>query len=103
MYLSGNVRFKGDATITAYNNIPGNLKIYHTATGSFGSNTANNSTVTADVYAPGVDFEVKNNAELTGRFIFKSIVAKNNLDFYYDTALSPIYYSGTNTVAQIVK
>jgi len=46
---------------------------------------------------------VKNNAELTGRFIFKSIVAKNNLDFYYDTALSPIYYSGTNTVAQIVK
>ena len=33
VYLSGNVRFKGDATITAYNNIPGNLKIYYTEIG----------------------------------------------------------------------
>lgn len=103
VYLSGNVKFIGDATITAYNSVPGDLKIYHTGTGSFGSNTANDSTITADVYAPGVDFVVKNNAVLTGRFIFKSVVAKNNLDFYYDTALPPIFYTGTSSAVQLVK
>jgi len=103
LYISGNVKFQGDATISAYNDIPGNLKIYHTGTGSFGSATANNDTITADVYCPGVDFAVKNNAILTGRFIFKSITAKNNLDYYYDTALTPKYYSGTASGAQLVK
>jgi len=103
VYLSGNVKFMGDATIMAYNSVPGNLKIYHTGTGSFGSATANNDVITADVYCPGVDFVVKNNAVLTGRFIFKTITAKNNLDFYYDEALTPTYFSGTSSGVSIVK
>ena len=103
LYLSGNVKFQGDATITAYNSIPGNLKIYHTGTGSFGSATANNDTIIADIYAPGVDFAVKNNAILYGRFIFKTITAKNNLDFYYDEALTPTYFSGTVSSVNLVK
>jgi len=103
VYLSGNVNFDGGATIRAYNSIPGNLKIYHTGTGSFGSSNANGVTITADIYAPGVDFAVKNNSVLNGRFIFKTIYAKNNLDFYFDTALSPLYYNGTSSGAQLVR
>lgn len=101
LYLSGAVKFNGDVTISASGNVPGNLNIYHTGTGSFGSATANNVTITASVYCPGVDFAVKNNALLRGRFIFKSIFAKNNLDYYYDEALTPLYFNGGSGVMTV--
>ena len=104
LYISGNVKFHGDATIQAYDSIPGNLKIYHTGTGSFGSPTANNTTVIADMYAPGVDLSVKNNATLYGRFILKSLYAKNNLTYFYDDDLSPpMYIAGSGGVISLVK
>jgi hypothetical protein len=91
VYISGTVTFAGDATISAYNDVPGNLKIYQSGTGSFGTSTANNATITADILAPQVDFAVKNNALLRGRMIFGTILVKNNLDYYYDTTLNPVY------------
>jgi hypothetical protein len=104
LYVSGNVKFNGDCTIAAYNSVPGNLQIYHTGSGSFGSATANNTTIIADMYAPGVDLSVKNNANLYGRFIVKSVTAKNNLSFFYDEDLSPpMYIGGTGGAISLVK
>ena len=55
------------------------------------------------MYCPGCDFSVKNNAILTGRFVFKTIVTKNNLDFYYDDSLPPLYTSGSGGGTLLVK
>jgi hypothetical protein len=53
-------------------------------------------------HVPGCDFAVKNNAMLRGRFIFKSILAKNNLDFYYDASLSSTYIGNSGGIAMVM-
>ena len=95
IYVSGNVKFLGSITMGPASGVAGDLKFFHTGTGSFGSATANDVDITADMYCPGCDFAVKNNAILRGRFVFKTILAKNNLDYYYDLAIPPSYINGS--------
>jgi hypothetical protein len=103
VYVSGTVTFEGDATIAPTSGVPGDLKIYQHGGGDFGTSTANNLDLTADIFAPNAAFFAKNNALLRGRMIFRTIMVKNNLDFYYDMQLSPpLYTSATSSVA-IVK
>jgi hypothetical protein len=100
VYVSGTVTFDGDATIAPTSGVPGDLKIYQHGGGDFGTSTANNVELTADVFAPNAAFAAKNNALLRGRMIFSTILVKNNLDFYYDMQLSPpLYTSATASVA----
>jgi uncharacterized membrane protein len=101
LYISGDVNFAQSGTITAYNGIPANLVIYQKGTGSFGGSNANNVDVTADIYAPGVDFSCKNGATFRGRAIFGTIYAKNNLELYYDSDLTPVYAGGTGGIVTV--
>jgi len=89
VYIDGNVTFSNQGTITAYNSIPGNLKIYQMGSGSeFGTTSANGVDVTADVEAPLTALAAKNNLVVRGRAVFKSIDAKNDAEFYYDSSLN---------------
>lgn len=50
---------------------------------------------------PGSDFAVKNSATIRGRMFFRTITAKNNLDFFYDIALAPIYSGGAGGITTV--
>jgi hypothetical protein len=50
----------------------------------FGGDNSNNVTVTAQIYAPNTDFLAKNNGEIRGSALFRSIDAANNLSLFYD-------------------
>jgi len=103
VYITGDLTFAQNGTITAASDLPANLKIYQTSAGSFGGSNANSVDITADIVAPQADFYVKNGATIYGRAIFKTIYAKNNLDFYYDEALAPMYPAGTTGGISTVK
>ena len=75
--------------------------IYQYGNHSFGGSNANSVDITADLLGPGSDFYVKNSATIRGRMFFKTIYAKNNLDFYYDTALTPIYSGGAGGITTV--
>lgn len=88
VYVDGNVTFSQNGSISGYGNLPANLRIRQRGAGSvFGSSSANNVTLVADIEAPQSDFSAKNSAVLMGRGFFKSISAKNNLELYYDQTL----------------
>jgi hypothetical protein len=86
VYVTGNLVVNTNAAIEPASMIPGDLKIRMTGgpTASFGGDGSNNITVIGEVYAPAVDFLAKNNADLRGTFIFRTITVKNGLDVAYD-------------------
>jgi len=90
----GDITFAQNATITAASSIPSNLVIYQFGNHSFGGSNANSIDITADLIAPGSDFYAKNSATLRGRAFFRTVYAKNNFEFYYDTALTALYANG---------
>jgi Flp pilus assembly protein TadG len=103
VYISGTVTLDGDVTIKPISGIPSDLKIYQQGNGSFGEDKANNVELIGDIWAPNADFSAKNNALLIGRMLWKSILVKNNLDYYYDTQLAPPFYTSKQASIQIVK
>jgi hypothetical protein len=85
LYINGNVDL--DADITAYNNIPSNLKIYQLGSNrTFGDVGANDIKIIADVEAPGSDFVTKNKLVFEGVAIFRTIETKNDAQFFFDEA-----------------
>ena len=85
LYVNGNITLGG--SLTAYNNVPGNLRIYQLGTNKFSDTGGNNLLIIADFWAPGCDFTVSNKLEFCGRGIFETFQAKNNADLYVDEAL----------------
>lgn len=91
IYLNGNLTL--DGALTAYKNIPANLRIYILGPNrTFGPSTSsgsNHMTIIADVWAPTTNYNSKNNDVFMGRAFFNSITAlKNNAQFYYDSSLT---------------
>jgi hypothetical protein len=86
VYVTGSVNAANGSTIKPASGVPKDLKIRMTggSGAEFGGSGANNLTVTGMVYAPDVDFSSKNNADLYGSMLFKSIDVQNNLNVYYD-------------------
>lgn len=91
LLISGDVLFDQNGEIRAYGNLPANLQIRQRGPGTqFGGENANSVEVTAEIEAPAVDFDAKNSGVLRGRATFRSINAKNNAEFYYDTTLTAV-------------
>jgi Flp pilus assembly protein TadG len=88
VYVDGNVSFAQNGSISAHNDIPGNLRIRQRGSGStFGGSNANSIDIIADVEAPQTVMHAKNSLVFKGRGIFSTIDAKNNAEFYYDDRL----------------
>lgn len=102
IYVNGNVSMDDDAALTAYNSIPGNLKIYQIGNRTFGSSGAKNLEITADIEAPSSDFRADKNLEFMGRLIAKTIDVDKDADFYYDEALGTTV-GGSSGVVTTVK
>lgn len=81
VYVNGNIRT--DASIVTYQNKPSNLKLY-----VLGNNRLidlqNDTALYAEVQAPGAALEGNNKMFLYGSGVFKSILSKNNSEFYFD-------------------
>jgi Flp pilus assembly protein TadG len=86
VYVTGNVTVNTNAAMEPASMIPGDLKIRMTGGPSavFGGDGSNNITVVGEVYAPDVDFLAKNDADMRGSFIFRTITVKNGLNVAYD-------------------
>jgi Flp pilus assembly protein TadG len=85
VYVNGDIDL--DADLTAWNNIPANLKIYQIGSGrTFGDDDENGMKVVADVEAPGADFVARNNVEFYGVAVFRSMETNNNAHFFFDEA-----------------
>jgi hypothetical protein len=84
LIVNGPIYFNGN--VNAAGNLPDNLTIYQLGNNVFGDPDGNNSTITANIIAPGCDFELKNTLLFKGKMTFRTIILKNNADFYYDEA-----------------
>ena len=107
VYVTGNVDAAQATVITSGSGVPKDLMIRMSggASAYFGGNNANNLTVTAQVYAPNVDFISKNNADIYGSVLFRTIDVQNNINAYYDydsgsvvAGLGPVMLNSTQLV-----
>jgi hypothetical protein len=99
LLVNGSLSFSGPATLTvngpanvggtlyAYNLIPGNLRVYVLGNNAFGDLDNNGMDIVADIIAPNASFLARNNLEVRGRLLVKTIELKNNADIYYDVSL----------------
>ena len=85
VYVNGDVDMSADkADLTAYNNIPANLKIYQIGTSrTFGGNR-NELTIIADIEAPGSVFTAHDKLRFWGSAIFDSINVHDDAQFFAD-------------------
>ena len=97
LYVNGNADISG--TLTAYNGLPANLKIYQIGAHTFGNAGSDGGDITADIEGPSSDFVVKNNFTFRGRMIFNTITVKNNVDFFYDETFGPV--AGSTTISTV--
>jgi Flp pilus assembly protein TadG len=102
LYVDGNVTFRNNGEITAYQAIPANLRIRQRGAATvFGGDTANSVEFTAAVDAPQTKFNAFNSPTLKGRATFRSIDVKNNAEFYYDEALQAALPDYGNTITVV--
>jgi len=96
LYINGNADVSG--TLMPADKLPADLRIYQYGSHNFGDDTANNTTLIADVIAPGSALSAKNNLTFLGRAIFDQIKTQNNATFFYDTSLPPLSGEGSAVV-----
>ena len=99
VYVTGNVNFSQSGSIKPSSGLPVDLKIRMTggANAYFGGNNSNNVDVTAQIYAPDVDFIAKNTGTIQGTALFRTMTATNNLNLYYDYSQKSVVYGLSNT------
>jgi hypothetical protein len=102
VYVNGNVTING-GDITAYQQVPSNLRIYQL--GNDRTFTANNNfSMVGQVSAPRTDFVAKNNITFYGTALFRTIDTKNNADIFLDEqAMSGIAGGGSSGILTLVK
>jgi hypothetical protein len=87
IYVNGNVDQRAD--LEAYQQVPGNLKVY-----VIGANrtwdTINDISITAAILAPRCSFTSNNNLNFYGACCFNSITTRNNAEFYFDENLAAV-------------
>jgi hypothetical protein len=86
VYVDGPISAPNGGTITAYQQIPGNLKINVTGTNTV--NLQNGATLTASLYGPSASLTMNNNCTLYGAAVFDSISFKNGNGIYLDASLN---------------
>jgi Flp pilus assembly protein TadG len=86
VYVMNDITFNGGGSIAPASGLPSDLRIriIGSSTSTVGGSNSNDITITAQVYAPNTDLIGKNNAELRGTSLFRTITVKNNLFLYYD-------------------
>ncbi|HYO10887.1 MAG TPA: TadG family pilus assembly protein [Tepidisphaeraceae bacterium] len=82
LYVNGDINING-RSITAYQGIPSNLKIYQIGTNRTFS-CGNGSSVKACISAPGSDFSSANGFDFFGVCVFRTITCQNNARFFFD-------------------
>ena len=88
IYVNGNVSFNQNSSLTAYQDRPGNLRIYQIgANRTFGGNNNTGTYLSAVVTAPNADFTAQNDVRWKGAGMFKTMQFKNNSHLFYDTSL----------------
>lgn len=85
IYTTGKVELENNARLTAYENRPGNVRLY---VDEADVKLKNNVLVQAAIYAPGSKFEIENNAELSGILVANEIKLKNNSKIHADLSIS---------------
>jgi len=90
VYVNGNITYSGDA-FSAYNLIPGNLRIYQIGAGrTFSVTSSNIGALVASIKAPRSDFSSENNLKFYGDMLFNTISVKNNAEMYYDESAASV-------------
>lgn len=104
LYVINDIIFSGSGTIAPTSGLPADLKIriIGSATSVVGGSGSNNVTITGQIYAPNTDFIAKNNGELRGSALFRSMSADNNLSLYYDTVGGTVITTGTSGGSTVV-
>lgn len=85
LYITGDLNAGNNFTISAYQNKPANVRLRFV--GSADLDTGNSPDIEAEIYLPGGDVELGNNAILKGSVVAKKLELGNNANLYYDTAL----------------
>ena len=88
VYFSGNIDVGNNGTLTSTNNIPGDLQLFGTSTGTPSVNFSNNSKVYAAVDAPTANIVIDNNGGFYGAVIGRTVKIQNNASVHYDTNLA---------------
>jgi hypothetical protein len=87
IYVNGDIDQRAD--IEAYQQTPGNLKLYVLGAGRTWT-TTNDVSTTAQVIAPRCDLTANNGLNFYGACIFNTITTKNNAEFYFDENLGTV-------------
>lgn len=99
VYVDGVLTIPNNATLNSVGDVPKNLQIYSTYTGSNGISLNNNGVLAAAVYAPNTDVVIGNNNDLYGSIIGETVSVNNNSAIHYDESLANLASDvGTNGV-----
>lgn len=96
VYVNGDVLLDNNSQVVASGNKPSNLRIRQASGFTFG--VMNNSTITAEIYAPGSVLDVKNNVQINGAAVARLIDADNNVKLYNDEVINAAAASGVSLV-----
>jgi len=99
VYVTGNIDFNQNGEIKPSSGLPVDLKIRMTggASSYVGGSNSNNVDLTAQIYAPATDLDVKNTGSVRGTALFRKMDAKNTLNLYYDISQKSVV-SGLNNI-----
>ncbi|MDW8261331.1 MAG: pilus assembly protein [Phycisphaerales bacterium] len=84
IYVSGDVTVGNNFRIEADSLEPADVRLRFVGSGRK-LDAGNNFRAIAQIYGPGVDIEVRNNAEFRGSIVARRIEARNNVDLWMDT------------------
>jgi hypothetical protein len=87
LYLAGNLNADNNSGFNNRTNIPGNLMIFGTSSGSQQMDVKAKSAVFGAVYAPNADIIVYAAGDVYGSFVASDFELKSDGNFYYDRAL----------------
>lgn len=93
VYVTEGLSLSNNASLVAYNNVPGNLRLrLH---GAISFDTGNNPLIIADVYGPAAKFQAGNNLDFRGAMAVAEISVGTDANFYYDSRIDPAGAGGS--------
>jgi hypothetical protein len=89
--LTGTMTASGATSITNTTNVPGNLKVLSSYTGTTGVNLSNGTSVYMVIYAPNTGVIVSGSVPLFGTVGAKTLTVGSSGAIHYDTQLQSIW------------
>jgi hypothetical protein len=96
VYVNGNITIASGNSLTAYNSIPSNLKVFQASGNTFSGTTTDTFIGVYD--GPGCSVSFGNAALLEGSMTANSITLADNDDVYYDEALASSFAGSISVV-----